>query len=648
MTLFKQLFIGVSILFFVLLGGVDAIYLANARMYLQKQLASNAQDAATTIALRLGTLPDLEDRVLVETIVNPVFDRGYFQEILVLSASGETLVHKVLAPSPPGVPEWFTVAFPLGVPGAQSLVSSGWRELGRVVVASYPHFAYQQLWQTGLQTTAWLLLLYAVAIGAIMGFVGMLLRPLKEIERFAVAVSARDFRTITLVPSAREFARVVAALNGMSEKIGQAIMEESARAEALRREAFVDPLTSLRNRRGFKFELQSLVQSTKDVFSAAVAIVEIENFGDFNKRVGYQKGDEMLVLLAETLTAACDGHFAVCARLSGAGFACAAINIETGELETLVAAICKRIGFVLAEQGADAQLRCHCGATRREGTLPAISAMLASADGALARARAKGDNEYDIEMYDEAAAYGSQDWRARIEHALDENRIALFTQDVFGLPGRTPAHREVMVRMVGEHGDPIPAAQFLPMATRHGLIARIDCRVLEKLLEHFSGRPAPVPIMALNISARTIADPDATRRLLGLLDARRDLASRLVFEMTEFGALRDLALTQRFGGEVRRLGAQLAIDNFGAQMDSLMLLHALKPLYIKLSSRYSRNLAGNADSRFFVASMVRIARILDIGVFAQAVEDESLIPLLAELGLSGYQGFVSARPVPIA
>jgi EAL domain-containing protein (putative c-di-GMP-specific phosphodiesterase class I) len=45
---------------------------------------------------------------------------------------------------------------------------------------------------------------------------------------------------------------------------------------------------------------------------------------------------------------------------------------------------------------------------------------------------------------------------------------------------------------------------------------------------------------------------------------------------------------------------------------------------------------------------VRIAQPLDIGIFAQAVEDEGLVPLLAELGLSGYQGFVSARPAPIA
>ena len=171
------------------------------------------------------------------------------------------------------------------------------------------------------------------------------------------------------------------------------------------------------------------------------------------------------------------------------------------------------------------------------------------------------------------------------------------------------------------------------MAARHGLIARLDCRcVLEKLLDYLSEHRRSRPVMALNVSAPTIADAEASRRLLRLLDARRDLAARLVFEMTEFGALQDMGLAQRFGGEIRRLGARFALDNFGMQKDSLMLINALKPHYIKLSPGYSRELAGNADFRFFVASIVRIAQPLDIGIFAQAVEDEGLGSLAYRTG----------------
>ena len=124
---------------------------------------------------------------------------------------------------------------------------------------------------------------------------------------------------------------------------------------------------------------------------------------------------------------------------------------------------------------------------------------------------------------------GSQAWRARIERALDENRFALFAQNALGLPGRMPAHSEVTVRMIPEHGEPIPAAQFLPMAARHGLIPQLDCRVVDKLLDCMSRGMVALPVIALNISARTIADAEAARRLLALLDARKNLAGRLIF-----------------------------------------------------------------------------------------------------------------------
>jgi diguanylate cyclase (GGDEF)-like protein len=645
--LFKRLILGVSLLFFVLLVGVETIYLANARVQLQERLESQAQDAATALALRLGALGNLEERAPIEILLKPVFDRGYFQQITVLSAGGETVARKTLPPRLGDVPEWFTALFPVRASGAQSPVNSGWRELGSIVVVSQPDFAYQQLWNTGLQTVAWLLFIYVAAVAAVTAFLAMLLRPLKAIEQAAVAIGEHNFKTIDFMPHMRELDRVVSAMNGMSGRIRQMLEEESARAEALRRNAFIDPVTSLYNRRGFQRQLQSLIKSTGDVYSSALALVEIGNFGDFNAAVGYQRGDEVLALLGGTLAKAGERHAAVCGRLGGAGFAIAVLNMENVDLRRLLADVCRQFGSVLAEQGADARLQYHCGATRCVGALPEFTALMAAADHALERAREKGDNQHEIEAFDPAVAEGSHAWRSRIEQALETGQFALFAQNAFGLPVRTPVHSEVTVRMLTQDGEPIPAAQFLPMAARHGLIARLDCVVVEKLLDYLHRGATALPVLALNIAARTIADPEATRRILGLLDARKNIAGRLIFEMTEFGAMQDWTLAKRFSLEVRQRGARFALDNFGMLQESLMLVNTLRPQYIKLSPGYSRELAGNADCRFLVASIIKIARTLDIGVFAQAVENEALVPLLLELGFSGYQGYAEELPVRI-
>src|SRR5262245_48861577 len=128
MSLHRQLLLGVSALFFAVLLGIEAIYLANARAQLERQLASTAQEAATALALRLGMVRDLRDAAAVESTINPLFDRGYFREIRLQAPGGETLARRTLAAAPGDVPGWFTEAFTLNPAGAQSMVSSGWRE----------------------------------------------------------------------------------------------------------------------------------------------------------------------------------------------------------------------------------------------------------------------------------------------------------------------------------------------------------------------------------------------------------------------------------------------------------------------------------------------------------------------------------------
>jgi len=645
LTLHKQLLIGISLLFLVLLAGIQAIYLSNSREQLEAQLASNAQDAATALSLRLAALPNLYDRAMLEALLNPVFDRGYFREIRVVSTDGRTLARRELPVAQGDVPTWFTNAFPLMPSAAQSLVNTGWRETGRVIVQSHPYFAYQLLWSSAVQTMVWLAIVYAIALLFVVGFLAGVLRPLRALEHTAKAIGEREFRTIATVPRARELASLVAAMNTMSGRLQRVMASEAARAEVLRRAAFVDPLTTLYNRRGFKHQIRSLLRSGADASSSTLAILEFEGFGEFNARAGYQRGDEVISLLARAIAGACEPQGAVCGRLGGASFAVAAIDLDAAALRQLLTQLCHELRSVLAEQKLEDDLRLHCGATRSENALPPFSALLAAADRSLARARSKGDSPYELEAFDTAGEVGSQAWRHRIEEALEGSRFVLYAQNVLLLPGRGPAHAEVTVRMLREGGDPVPAAQFLPMAARHGQVARLDLHVAATLLAHLESRATSLPRVAMNVSARTVADADARARLLGLIEERRGLAPRLIVEMTEFGALLDPALTERFSRDLRRLGVAFALDNFGMRQESLIVVHALKPQYIKLSAGYTRELAGSADCRFFVDAIVRATQPLDIGIYAQAVEDESIVPLLLQLGLAGYQGYAAAQPV---
>ncbi len=650
MTLFRQLFFGASLLFLLVLAGVEAIYLSNARLYLQQQLESHSQDAATSLALWLATVQPFEDRALIETVVNASFDRGYYQSIRVVSVSGETVVSKQLAPAQGEVPVWFTRLFPLRPPSAESLISSGWRQLGRVLVTSHPNFAYLQLWNTGLQTLGLLMLAYALVLIALRAFLANILRPLSEIERAATAIGERDFRTIALAPKARELGRVVAAMNSLSGKLRRFIEDESARTEQLQREAYRDPVTGLYNRRGLEHQLQGLFRAERDIFSGVFVLLELESFKEYNLHHGFQRADELLALVAQTISGACADQTVVCSRFGGASFALAAVNLDASAAGVLAAAISSRVESAIAEQALTGEIQFHCGAAHFDAGAPPLPELLAAADLALTRAQEKGPDTFDLIALSEIdrRGRGSLAWREQIEGAIETGKLALYTQTVLSLPGRALMQSEVVTRILDDGSNPIPAAQFLPMAARHGLLPRLDCRVLEMLIARIDAGASLAPVIAVNVSAQTVADAASRRRLIDALQGRRDIAARLVFEMTEFGVIQVPALSLNFAAEIRRLGAQFAIDHFSLHRDSLRQLHYLLPHYIKLAPVYTNELAENQDSRFIVSSLIRIAQPLEIPIIAQAVESEPLILLLEEMGFAGYQGYASGRPVPIA
>jgi hypothetical protein len=138
MTVGRLLAAAISALFLVALVGVEAIHLRSAQRHLQQQLESLAQDAATSLGLSLGVLLRGGDPALAETVINPAFDRGHYERIEYLAVTGEHIVNRHLPAGEGDYPAWFVRAFTLHAPTAESLVSAGWNQAGRVRVTVRP------------------------------------------------------------------------------------------------------------------------------------------------------------------------------------------------------------------------------------------------------------------------------------------------------------------------------------------------------------------------------------------------------------------------------------------------------------------------------------------------------------------------------
>ncbi len=643
MRLSHQLFVGVSLLFLLALLGALGVSFQQTRAYVATQLASHAQDAATSLGLSLAPAMQSGDPLLVASTVDALYDRGYYSEIRVVDIHGNTLLVRTLAPTLEGVPSWFARAVPLAVPSGESLITSGWRQMGRVVVKSHPGHAYNELWQVG----RWLLLLFTATFVLSLAFLWLVLRailaPLRAIEVQAGQIGQRIFREIAQIPKVRELVTVVAALNRMTGKLRTAFEEQAGALASAQRDAYQDSLTGLPNRRALEDRAAHLLRSADEQPFGLLLMVEINGFRELNETRGYAHGDALLRETAESLVAAA-GKGVFIARLDGAAFALLAEGLSGGEATAWAETIRSMLARV-AE--GDPELHEHGyglggAAFDRERHL---GDMLAAADSALAAAHAQGPNSLVVQMSASSdKELGAQAWRALLKGVLDEGRLRLLGQAMQTLADGADFGREITVQAIADDGSMLSAGRFAPVAERLGLAEELDRAVVQIALLRLLSDAAPAGRWSLNLSAQAATSPRFVVWLNGLLAAQPELARRLVFEVDELAVASHTGEIVELAKLLRERGSDIAIDRFAARHGAFGYLESVLPAYLKLDGSVVHDLHLRPDNRFFIRSLAAVAKVLEVPVIAQWVECGEEWNSLGSLGVHAAQGYFVERP----
>jgi len=259
MTLSRQLITLIFVTFVLIFSGTFWISVENTRSYLMLQLATQTQNAADSLGLSLVPYMQKKDIAAMDTMVNAMFDSGYYKSLKLTNMAGDMLIERENTSRQEGVPQWFINQLRLETPTADSIITTGWTQAGRLQLTAHPGFAYKKLWQTTVDMLQWSLLAFFASLIAVLLILRAILRPLDAVEQQALAISEREFPVLENIPRTRELRRVVLAMNKMSAKVEGFISKLTERAELLRQEAHYDALTGLINRRGFLAQLNNII-----------------------------------------------------------------------------------------------------------------------------------------------------------------------------------------------------------------------------------------------------------------------------------------------------------------------------------------------------------------------------------------------------
>lgn len=652
MTLSKQLVVLIVALLLLVFAGTFLISVHNTRDYLEKQLAFHAQDAATSLGLSISPHLAENDIATVTSMTDAIFDRGFYRVIRVEDMHGKPLVDRVLPIQIEGVPDWFIEQLPLTTPEGEAMLMSGWLQSGRVIVKSHPGYAYNQLWQTIAGTLRWFLVSAVIALLVGVLLLRRVLSPLRSVEEQANAICNREFPILEKLPRTTDMRRIVEAMNRMSGKVRQMLDELERLAAGLRRQAYQHPVTGLANKRFFMDSLANQINSSEEFSSGALCLVQLKHFKQYNDTHGYKAGDELLQEAARQLEmVARQWQRSQIAHLTGADFAFMVQECSEQQAVELAEQLSAALAGLYGTGKLDDPDVGHVGVGYFDGSQTAPT-LLSEADMALRMAQTNGANGWHLTRsseIDQSQVRGALEWREFIVEALERNRVKLQFQPVVTCANETLMHREVLVRIPENLDSPdqgvlLSAGLFMPQAESLGMTADIDKSVISQVLQLLSESQDKSTQYAINISPPSIRLDRFMYWLKERLEAHRQLAPRLIFELPEYGVVANIEQATAFLELVTSFGAKFSIDHFGRSFGSLAYLRSMKVNYLKIDGSFMRSIEQNSDNQFFVQALAEIAHGLEIEVIAEAIEAESVWALLSSLHVDGGQGYFIGRP----
>ncbi len=230
-----------------------------------------------------------------------------------------------------------------------------------------------------------------------------------------------------------------------------------------------------------------------------------------------------------------------------------------------------------------------------------------------------------------------------LKRAVDTNGIVPFYQGIYDNDVREINKYEALMRVIDAEGKMYTPFFFLDYAKKYRFYKKISRMMVERVLEDFRNRTDSVSI---NISVYDLESSNFRRWFLEKLQ-NYPSPERIIIEFVETESYDSLDLLVEFLEQIRKTGAKVAVDDFGAGYSTFSAILAIKPDFLKVDGSIIRNIISNDDNKIILDTIQYLAKKMKTKIVAEFVENKDIQNYLEYMGVNYSQGYYFAKPEPL-
>ena len=442
--------------------------------------------------------------------------------------------------------------------------------------------------------------------------------------------------------------RLVAVLSG------QDITDRVRAEQELRKLAFFDALTGLPNRAQLESRVRAAVtRGRRRGRAVALLLVDLDNFKLVNDSLGHGAGDRLLRRVAGRLRGA-EGEGGLLARHGGDEFVLLLGDLPREQAEARAREAADQLALRLAKPFTVGGAEFHVGASIGISIFPDDAdggeALLQHADVAMYQSKGRGRAASTVYAGVTHDPLERLSLSRRLRRAIARGELVLHYQPIVWTASGRLHSMEALLRWEDPDRGLVQPDRFIPAAEEMGLLDPIGAWVIEAMAAQIAEwrDEGLEPRVSFNVSPRELLRPDFATELGERLRVAGVDPAMLTMELTESATLREPERIGPLLRDLRELGLQLAIDDFGAGWSSLSRLRSLPVQMLKIDRSFLREIPEDPEAGAIVRAVIALSDALGKTTVAEGVEQPVQQHFLAAQGCPLSQGRLFGDALPAA